>query len=129
MMVGHGIVLGRVIGIFMFATGCSLLLNKQNWMAVVQSVRGNPTALYITAVFELAAGLIVVTIHPGWPLDWRFLVTLLGWLLILEALVFLFYPLQSLIRIVEELNRRVYYNLCGTVLVIIGLYLTIMSLR
>jgi hypothetical protein len=36
-------------------------------------------------VLALLAGLAVVNAHNLWVLDWRLIVTILGWLLILRA--------------------------------------------
>jgi hypothetical protein len=53
---------------------------------------GSRALIFITGVLALLAGLAVVNAHNLWVLDWRLIVTILGWLLILRGIMNLVFP-------------------------------------
>ncbi len=52
----------------------------------------HPTVVYLNGLLFLIGGLFIATTHNIWVLDWRVLVTLSGWLLVLAGAYRMFAP-------------------------------------
>ncbi len=61
-------------------------LNRWIWEDV------HPTVVYLNGLLFLIGGLVIATTHNLWVLDWRGLVTLSGWLLVVAGAYRMFAP-------------------------------------
>jgi hypothetical protein len=86
---------------------------------VVSSV----TLVYLFGLLDFAAGLAIVLVHNMWTLNWRVLITLIGWLLLIRGAARILIT-DTLIGYAKALigNKRL-YPVSGGVLVILGLVL------
>jgi hypothetical protein len=48
-------------------------------------VVGSPTLVYLFGLLDFAAGLAIVLVHNVWTVNWRVLITLIGWLLLIRG--------------------------------------------
>ena len=48
--------------------------------------------IYLSGVLSMLAGLGVVNTHPSWTRDWRVILTIVGWLLLVGGLVRIVLP-------------------------------------
>ncbi len=120
------VTLGRIIGIFLVICGLSLLVKRKDVMAMVENLRDNPAVLYLAPV-TLIIGLVIVVIHPEWVMDWPVIITIIGWSLVLSSVVYLFFPQNAIVRLIDLFNRPASYVIDGVLFLVAGLYLVVMS--
>jgi hypothetical protein len=77
--------LARLIGPVLTVVGLAMLLRPGHYLAVVADVLRSPALLYLTSVIGLLAGVALVLAHNVWTADWRVLITLLGWISIVDS--------------------------------------------
>jgi hypothetical protein len=77
--------LARLIGPVLAVVGLGMLLSPGHYLAVVADVLRSPALLYLASVIGLLAGLALVLAHNVWTADWRVIITLLGWISILDS--------------------------------------------
>ena len=77
--------LARLIGPVLAVLGLGMLLRPGHYLAVVADVLRSPALLYFASVIGLLAGLALVLVHNVWTVDWRVIITLLGWISILDS--------------------------------------------
>ncbi len=124
----ESIILARIIGIFIITCGLSALVKKQDWMAGVDRIRDNPASIYFIALAELAVGLTIVAVHPHFVSTWPIVITMIGLLMTVESIIYLvFTPHQIISKWVRFFNRPIWYNVCGVLSILLGLYLVLMS--
>jgi hypothetical protein len=78
-----------IIGIGMIA---GMLTEGDAYSSVMKEFIGSRALIFITGVLALVAGLAVVNAHNLWVPDWRVIVTILGWLLIVRGISNLVFP-------------------------------------
>jgi hypothetical protein len=117
--------LARLIGPILFVVGASVLFQRAVFLAVLNDLIGNRTALFMTGLVLLLLGLFVVLVHNVWNAGFLPLViTLLGWLLVLRGLLSMFVPGHEIARLVRVLKFEEFSWLYGSAIVVLAAYLT-----
>src|SRR5262245_8018433 len=78
-----------IIGIGMIA---GLFVEAESYSSLMKEFIGSRALIFITGVLALLAGLAIVNAHNLWVRDWRVIVTILGWLLVLRGIMRLLFP-------------------------------------
>lgn len=81
------IFIARLVGPVMLVAGLSVLLNRQNFRSFAEQFLESRALLFLAGLVVMSAGLAIVLAHNVWTGDWRTLVTLFGWLLVLGGAV------------------------------------------
>lgn len=83
--------LAKVIGPVLMLVALSLALNRSNLDLLFDTYRGS-AAVFITGVVELFLGMAMVVGHNVWTFDFRIVLTLIGWILLLRGVGRTFFP-------------------------------------
>ena len=120
------IFLSKLIGLYCIILALSLVLNKAALMEEITALAQNSPVMLVVGVFTLFAGLAMVLGHNVWRGGGvTIVVTLVGWLTLLKALLILFVPpsvvSRSLLQPLQS-DRLFYVRMALTLL--LGIYLT-----
>ena len=120
--------LGRLLGIFTLITSFWLLVERQNTLSTIPALLGNRPAMVIFAIIALAGGLAIVLAHNIWsggalPI----LVTLLGWVMLIRGVLFLFLPPEATLYILAAMQFEQLFYLYLAIPFILGIYLTYLA--
>ncbi len=85
------IFLAKVIGPVLMLVALSLAVNRDNIDLLFDTYRSS-AAVFITGVVELFLGMAMVVGHNVWTLDFRVVLTLIGWMLVLRGAGRTFFP-------------------------------------
>jgi len=88
------IFLAKLIGPILLVAGVAMLVNRKELDALAHEFLRSRAFLVLFGFIDLAAGLAIVLTHNVWIADWRVIITLLGWLLLVRGLVRIFLPDQ-----------------------------------
>jgi hypothetical protein len=86
------IFIAKLLGPIYLIVGIALLLRAPMFRTILQGFIRSPVLLYLAGFLGLLAGLALVLTHNVWAPDWRIIVTLIGWLTIVRAVVTIFQP-------------------------------------
>ena len=98
----HSILISRLMGPVLLLMGLGMVLglwlSPDTYTGVMKDFMGNLAIIWLIGILALAAGLAIINVHNVWIGDWRVLITILGWLLILRGVTNLLLPgkVQSL---------------------------------
>ncbi len=81
------IFIAKLMGPILLVVGISVLIDQKSIRAMAKEVLGSRALIYIFGILDLLLGLVLVTVHNVWVMDWRVIITLIGWLSILRGLV------------------------------------------
>lgn len=122
----NSLLYAQILGLFFFLIGLTMLMHTARWKKTFSEIVGNHALLAITGVISTLVGLIVVVTHNLWVSDARVLITLLGWFMLIQGLIRLFYP-DSFAQIAKNLAEKGIARLLNWVLFLIGAYLVWVS--
>ena len=119
--------MGPVLLVIGIGMAVGLMLQGEGYSSLLREFIGSRSLIFITGILALVAGLAIVNTHNLWVRDWRVLVTVLGWLLVIRGITLLVFP-----GIVQTLGDRVLASQGGIIAgasfaIVIGAILCIMG--
>ncbi len=84
--------IAKLWGPMFLVLGAALLTRPEAFRALLGEFLASGVLMYLAGFLGLLAGLALVLAHNVWALDWRVLITLIGWASIVRALVTIFRP-------------------------------------
>jgi len=120
------IFLAKLIGVYCIVVALTMIANKQNMIAAVNTLILSPPLVLLTGVITVALGLGVVIGHNVWsggalPVT----VTVVGWVSLIKGLALLASPPGQLAKLYQALQYERFYLAYVGVTLVLGLYLTI----
>jgi hypothetical protein len=97
------IFLAKLIGPFFLIVAVSLLVNQAQFRTIADEFMRSPALVFLTGLMILPVGLAIVLTHNVWTVDWRVLITLLGWVTLVSGAVRLAVPQRAL-----SIGRKLY---------------------
>jgi len=88
----NSIFLAKVLGLYLTIFGLLVLLRRAQVQAIVAEFLDNPPAVFLGGIIGLILGIILVVSHNIWVADWRVLITILSWIILVKGTYYLFFP-------------------------------------
>lgn len=114
--------LAKVIGVFLFLISLAMLVHQQRHKKLMNDFLGNHSLLNFSGVVGILLGLLILGCHNVWVSDWPVLITLIGWLTLLQGVWRIFFP-ESFSKSMKDLMNGSGYVIWAWVWLLIGLYL------
>ena len=86
--------LAQLIGPVALAAAVALITQRERFEALSGEALSSPMFMYLSGVLAMLGGLAIVLTHNDWALDWRVLITLLGWTALLGGAARILFPGQ-----------------------------------
>lgn len=115
--------LAKLIGLYFLIAGGIILVRRKSLIPTVAEFGQNRALVLILALVELCAGLAIALSHTILTLDWRGIITLLGWWMIIESVIYLILPFGGVRKIIRRFNTNIWYVTGGVCSIILGGYL------
>ncbi|RUR13573.1 hypothetical protein [Legionella sp. km772] len=84
--------LSKVIGFYLIIVSSVMLANMPSFYHHINEVVSNSSLMFVTGFFTLMLGLLMVVAHNIWEWNWRLIITLTAWLVVLKALNLIIFP-------------------------------------
>ena len=114
--------LSQLIGPVLAIVGLSFILRRNEMMTLIKQLVKNNVILWVYGMAELTAGIAIVMYHNEWNSVAAFIISLLGWGMILEGSFGVLVNKTHLKRWMGEVNVGV-FNPSGVVMVLAGICL------
>lgn len=121
--------LAKSLGIYFIIICGAFFLDKERFIHLTQSLVSNEPLMFLTGFFTLILGILMVVGHPVWRWNWRVIVTIIGWLVLLKGASILIYPpyIQTVSKLFVENANFAYIALC--IDLVLGLILCYFGFR
>jgi uncharacterized protein YjeT (DUF2065 family) len=123
------IFLARLIGPVMALMGISVIVNELAFRKLAQELLRSPALIFLSGIILMPAGLAVVLNHNVWVLDWRIIVTLLGWIAVISGAFRVFAPDRATKIGKKFLNRKDYIIAAAGFWLVVGAVLCYFGFR
>ena len=119
------ILLARLIGPYIIVIGASLMLNQKIFRQIMEDFPKNPSLVFITGLLTFVAGLATVLFHNIWVANWRVIITIFGWLVLIKGVLLVVFP-AALIKTTKIYSENFKLVLIPWgIMILIGIFLTI----
>ena len=92
--------------------------------ALLKEFIETPALVYLAGVLGMLGGLALVLTHNVWSLDWRLLITLIGWFSVVRAVVTIFQPDRIVSLGSKAIENRGFFFAAAVIDLATGLILT-----
>jgi uncharacterized membrane protein len=84
--------IAKLLGPSILVGGVGMLVNQSVYQAMISDFLHSTALVYLSGLLSLLAGLAIVNVHNSWTLGWSVVITVIGWLMLIGALVRLVLP-------------------------------------
>jgi hypothetical protein len=121
--------LARLFGPYCIIMAAAMLPQPEAFVTIVHAFVADAPLVLIAGVFTLFGGLAIVLLHNYWPGGaLPVIITLLGWLTLIKAVVLLVLPSTRLVALYGGVSQT-HILISGSLTLLLGIYLTIAGFR
>jgi len=120
------LLLAKVFGPYLVVIGVVALHRRKEISVRLSHVFKNKGLLYTMSALELLTGLFIVVGHSVWS-GWPLIITILGWLMVLEAILYLFAPNSLTKKVITWFSQKTWYTLFSVISIVLGIYLIVVA--
>ena len=117
------IFLARLLGPLLLVPGIGLLLTPRMFRAMATELIGSVLLIYLFGLIDFTAGLAIVLTHNVWIANWRVLITLIGWLLLIRGAIRILAADRLKPFATKLFRNKLLIPVSGGVMIILGLIL------
>lgn len=118
------IFLTKLFGIYFVLVGLVVILRRGSILPVIREILANRSLLFVLGAAELIAGLALVLVYPTIGFTIPGILSVIGWMLVVEGVLYMLLPLRKIKRMVASFNTPSWYLSGGMLSVALGGYLT-----
>jgi uncharacterized membrane protein HdeD (DUF308 family) len=115
--------IAKLFGLYLIIAGVLVLTKKQSLMPAVMDIAKNRALTIVLGALDLAAGLAIVIAYPDVSTSPVGLISLIGYMMVVEGIVYLALPMKSIQKMVRSFGNRQWFMAGGIVAVLGGIYL------
>jgi len=114
--------LAKLLGVYMLIVAAELILRRHEFEGAVRDFAASKGLIVFSGSVSLILGLAVAIGHPIYEFNFRGLITLIGYLLILRGIWRMAFPSNIQKKLATCFHQG--YKECLIILIIVGVYLT-----
>jgi hypothetical protein len=84
--------LARLMGPTFVVIALGMLINLGMYESMIAEALHPGVVFYLSGLLSLLAGLAIVNLHNRWQVDWRVIITVLGWLMAIGGIMRIVLP-------------------------------------
>lgn len=116
------ILIAKILGIVITTKALGVFIKGDEMIEMIQEMKRSKLLLYLVTTLELVAGLVIVLTHSVW-VGWPTVITVIGWLMILEGMYFMLFPIEPCLRYIKKIKKSADIKKYAVIALIVGLYL------
>ena len=117
------IFLAKVVGVYVLVKAIALIAKRNEVSKFVDDFMKDNTMLMFAGALELILGLLIVNSHNIWVNSWPVIITILGWLMVIEGIFIAVFPSKKVKKAFEMFNTKRWYTIGTIIALVIGIYL------
>lgn len=86
------ILIARIASIIYLAAALGGFFNKGYFRRMSVDIYRNAVLIYFMGFITVIIGFLIVSYHNIWAIDWRLLITLIGWLALMKGIFLIVFP-------------------------------------
>lgn len=91
-LLDRSLFLSRLLGPTFVAVALGMLINLGMYESMITEALHPGILFYLSGLLSLLAGLAIVNLHNRWQMDWRVIITGLGWLMTIGGIIRIVLP-------------------------------------
>ncbi len=114
--------LAQILGVYLFVVGASMIIIPDKIKPIMKDFIQSKPLILFSGYISVLIGMVVVHLHNDWYKDWTVLITLVGWLILINGFFRIFF-MDSFAKWMKKVLSGDKYHWLGWVLLVLGAYL------
>lgn len=115
--------LAQALGIYFLIVGFAFAGKEARVRTLIRKMLEDDAVLFLSGFVALILGILMVVSHNVWVMDWRVIITIIGWMALIKGFVIITFP-EVTIRMSELwLRYNVVYLISWIALLGLGFFL------
>lgn len=123
------IFIARLVGPLFVVLGIGVLLNQKLYADMIGQAVLVPVLIYLSGLLALAAGIAMLNAYHAWTADWRVVITILGWVMVIAGIIRIVLPTLTAAMAVTIYSGPSAMAIAGTVVLVLGGFLSFEGYR
>ena len=115
---GLTLLVARFVALVYIPLGVAMLTGQTKGKEMIASYQKSSGLSLFIGIFAVMIGILLVLFHNYWVRGWPVLVTLLGWVAVIEGVLFIAFP-KSLLKFTMKMSKN--EKIWGIFAMIVGL--------
>ena len=116
--------LSQVLGLYMLVMGIAVFLNPTRVEQVIKEFGKSYLIPFFDGAVALIVGLLIVLSHNDWNTPAAAVISLFGWLAVIEGVLMSLLPQAKIERLMAFFTRDSWIPVFGGIMTVLGAYLT-----
>jgi hypothetical protein len=121
--------IAKLVGPAFVAVGLGILLNGPFYTSLLAEATRSPTLIYFSGLISLIPGLAILNVHRTWTSDWRVIITILGWLLVIGGVIRIVLPATTAALAADLYSKPAVLLFVSAIVIVVGGFLTFFGYR
>ncbi len=115
--------LARILAVVYVVFGAGLFINSRYYSKVYGDFVKNCALLFVASLILLVVSTVIVLVHNIWEWQWYVIITVVGWVGLVKAFLFLVLPKKTVKIVGGVVKSKVLFITGGLIAVVIGVVL------
>lgn len=112
----------QVIGLWLFLVALAMVVHHARFKKTFGETLSNSSLMTFSGLVAMGLGLLIVVSHNIWVQDWPVVVTLVGWIFLIQGILRIFWP-EAFAKMMKDMMAGSGYTVMSWVWLIVGVYL------
>jgi len=119
----------RLVGPLFIVLGLGCLINQTAYADMIGQAILVPVVIYLSGLMSFLAGVAMLNGYHGWTPDWRIIITILGWLLVIAGIIRIMLPTAAAVAAISIYSESYAMAIAGIIVLVIGGFLSFKGYR
>jgi hypothetical protein len=121
--------IARIIGPLFVVLGIGVLVNERLYADMIGEAVLAPILIYLTGLLAFTAGVAMLNGYRAWTADWRVIITILGWIMVIAGVVRIVLPTVTAVMALSLYSGPAAMTVVGIIVLALGGYLSFEGYR
>jgi hypothetical protein len=114
--------IARLIGPLFVVLGVGILLNQAVYADMIGQAVLIPVLIYLTGMLALTAGVAMLNGYHAWTVDWRVVITILGWIMVIAGIVRIVLPAVTAVLAIGLYSGSSAMPIVAVIVLVVGVF-------
>ena len=115
--------LAKALGLYLVILSIGMLFDAARFRPLIIGIVDNPALLFLSGFIALILGIVLVVSHNLWVLDWRLIMTITAWLILIKGIIRVVFPEMFIDVSRKWVKNDIAYYVTGIVCLGFGVFL------
>jgi hypothetical protein len=116
--------IARVIGPLFIVLGIGILLNQSIYTDMIGQAVLLPALIYLSGLLAFTAGVAMLNGYHAWTADWRVIITILGWIMVIAGIIRIVLPAATAVLALAVYSGPSAMPIVAVIVIVVGAFLS-----